>query len=334
MRSRPNRRKLAVQRLECRRLLTAELLELSLTARTPAGDFLEPGSDGRIAVEVGQVFDLEVSLDDLRPQGSDNGVYGLVTDLVLSQHEVVTPLLTETQVLTVQSGGELEFTIPELPPGVANGELTSNGVDDGIISPIDFLTALTDFGYAAEDFELDVNDFTDEFDNTVFEATIRWTRDRFANVNLPLISVTTGESHQFSPLLSDGSSNPDAVPFNLDFQSRALGEAFYSPLGALAGSWSSDWNLGQNIVGRLSSGWGEQSDFVDAFRIPVFINQPVDQLEISVQPAANSGFSLYGADNDFGPELIRLDDDATLTFVTIQDDPEDIIELFLRARTS
>lgn len=187
-------------------------------------------------------------------------------------------------------------------------------------------TALTDFGYAAEDFVLDVNDFVDESGETVIAATIRWSRDNYANVNLPLISVSTGETRQFSPILADGSSNPGAVPFNLDFESYALGQQFYAPSNPYSASAASAWNLEHDLIGILAAdGWESAAGSVrpvDAFRIPVMINQPTEQLEISVRSSSDEVFVLYGtgADGEFAPEIgadqIRLDQNATLTFTS------------------
>lgn len=107
-----------------------ELIELLLTARDLNDDAIVPDANGEINVEVGEVFDLEVSYDDLRLFNDRLGAFQLLVDISVNQAGVLSPVLNETQRLTI--GGAIQtvpstsvtFTIENLPPGVAQGSTT------------------------------------------------------------------------------------------------------------------------------------------------------------------------------------------------------------------
>lgn len=233
-----------------------ELVELLLTARTTLDEPITPDASGKINLNVGEAFDLEIAYDDLRinpPFQSkvELGVFQLFTDIAVSQPDVLMPILNETQRLILDSSVRdlfaqqaligFNFSIPEAPPGVVGQPLTYNATalefGDSQVGTI--ANALEEFGYSETQFEISPLDFGDDGD---LGYQIHWVGDEFGNVDLPNVSVEVvtvdpaanvpTETIEFAPFLADGvTPNPDAVRFNLNTFSRTFNPSAANPSG-------------------------------------------------------------------------------------------------------
>ena len=235
-----------------------ELVELLLTARTTSDELITPDIDGKINLNVGEAFDLEIAYDDLRinqflAPPVELGVFQLFTDIAVSQPDVLMPILNETQRLIIDSSirdlftqGNVigfDFSIPEAPPGVVGQPLTYNatalefGQSPGPVATIS--NALVTFGYTQEQFQISPLDFGANGD---LGYEIHWVGDEFGNVDLPNVSIDVveldpntnvpTETIEFAPFLADGvTPNPDAVRFNLNTFSRTYNPTAANPSG-------------------------------------------------------------------------------------------------------
>ena len=203
------------------------LIELLITAREYG---VEPGTvypfnddliaadlNNEINVEVGEVFELEVSYDDLRLFGDRLGAFQLITDVVTSQPNVLVPVLFETQTLIVgqaigsvpvaeQPNTSITFSIANSPPG-KSGDLTftSTWIAFAQNPQTEVLAALEAFGYTNDEFFLTTPDGI----GGDIGSQIRWTDLEYADVDLPNISIEVNEagSSQHTNLPNSDSAN-------------------------------------------------------------------------------------------------------------------------------
>ena len=230
-----------------------ELIEIMLNARTTNDELITPGPTGAIQVDVGQVFNLEVSYDDLRTFGNRLGAVQVFGDIEFFDAagnlvtDAVSPVLNEAQRLiisedieTVASTG-ITFTIAATPPGVTGGQLTYVSNIDAFANNTtgEVRNALLAFGYTANQFTIS----TQTFDNDDLGFNVFFNDPAYANVDLPRISVDVNETdpgttvptltQEFSPFLADGvTPNGAAVEFNINSLSRTFNdnEPYYSSL--------------------------------------------------------------------------------------------------------
>ena len=310
-----------------------ELVELLLTARDLNDQPIVADGNGEINVDVGQRFDLEVSYDDLRLFNERLGVFQLFTDISVSQSGVLSPVLNETQRLIIDStltsvpSTGLTFMIPESPPGISGGALTyeSSINDFGNNASGEVANALTTFGYTASQFEVSSLDFG----NNDIGFQIHWVGDEFGNVNLPNISVEVNETNpaddiptqtvEFAPFLADGvTPNTDAVRFNINSFSRTFNnnEEFYSAQNRgdfdAATGFAGVGGLGMvplegGGIPQLTDDGGFIEPF-DAFSLRVFLNQPVTDLVIGVNPGEDPEATLlYGRDDAVPQDMVLIE---------------------------
>jgi VCBS repeat-containing protein len=228
------------------------IVEFTLNARDLDDNLIAPDATGNIAVDVNQIFQLEVGYNDLRGLGAA-GVFTQFLNLQTGQDlnangnvvasegddvdsGVLTPVLTEFQELAFdqalndnslsgsytfsQEGNATEFTI-------SRSDLVGN--PEGSVGD-----ALEAFGYDASEFNVTLVLPTSS--TAPFRFQIQYTdfaNPNFLNVDLPNISVADNltdasgnaaegdvTSFSVSPVNSDGSINGDAIPFNIDFRNR------------------------------------------------------------------------------------------------------------------
>jgi len=311
-----------------------ELVELLLTARDVNDQPITPDGNGDINVDVGEVFFLEVSYDDLRTFGNRRGVFQLYTDISISQAGVLSPVLNETQRLVIDSSitsvssDSVTFTIPEAPPNISGGSLS-------YVSPINAFAndssgevsnALQAFGYSTSQFSISELDLDGDLG---FE--IHWEGLEFGNLDLPDISVDVNETNasdniptqtiEIAPFLADNTTpNPDAVRFNINTESRTLNspsddEELYTlfprgifdqtdgfeDVGGLVKS------IGQTRIQELSNDGSFREPF-DAYSLPVFINSQVTDLVLGVNPGEDTEATLlFGRDDPVPQDLVLVE---------------------------
>jgi hypothetical protein len=297
-----------------------KLVELILTARNIEDSLIPKNEAGEIDVPVGKPFDLEIAYDDLRvnqpgEEPTEFGVFQLLTDIAVSQPNVLMPILNETQWLIIDSSvvsesqnnniQGFEFSIPESPSGVTGGQLTyTASVAEFGGNPVEAITsALEAFGYTSEQFEIE--NFQNADDDLCHQ--IYWNGDGFGNVNLPNVSVDVIEVNpatevptqtiEYAPFLADGETpNPDAVRFNLNSYSRTFVPSSSNPSGEKVFSsfnvGTFDAATGFDEVGgtthvdfMLDFGFKPKPQPFDAFSLRVYLKSEVNDFLVSI----NSG---------------------------------------------
>ncbi len=286
-----------------------EIVELILTARDTNDTALTPDGNGDINVDVGEKFYLEVSYDDLRVNGftiEEQGIFQLLTDLSVNQPDVLAPVLNEVQrirldnAVTSATDATFVFSIPELPPGVASGNLsfsadfaTFASNQTGTISQ-----ALQSFGYTTDQYQIAPWIAPDDD----FGYEIHWTAEEFGNVDLPNITLqvlagtaVSSSTIDFGPFLGDGvTPNPETVRFNIDFNSRTFdNDPFYGTLLSYGDFTLQDGFKRTGGVGLIVSGVPEAiavngTTFpqpFDSYSLPVYLKSAVTDLEVTVGPA-------------------------------------------------
>lgn len=319
-----------------------ELVELLLTARDLSDNELPIDANGDYNVEVNQEFFLEVSYDDLRLFNDRLGVFQLFTDITIDQAGVLSPVLNETQRLiideTITSVGStgVTFTIPEAPPGLSGALTYTSPINDFGNNAIgEVSNALQTFGYSTNQFTISTLDFG----NNDLGFQIHFSDPAFGNVNLPNISVDVNESNasddiptqsiEFAPFLADGvTPNTDAVRFNVNTFSRTFNdnEQFYSAQNRgefdATNGFTGVGGLGMvplegGGIPQLTDDGGFIEPF-DAFSLRVFLNQPVTDLMIGVNPGEDPEATLlYGRDEAVPQDLVLIDEDANITINAI-----------------
>ncbi len=285
---------LSIQRLEDRRLLVGELLELHLTPRNASDVSLLDGAR-HASVQVGEVFAVEVSYDDLRPSG--DGAFGLYTNIASSQSEVLEPLLRETQ--TVRLGAEIQ-------DAAANEVVTFSmaGNATTVTRTVAELTAAlptqwlkeiySDLGFASSGLRvLDQSVGTTE---SVYDVI--FTDIVLANTDVPNLSISTeafaASVTDIPAILPSGELNPDAVPRSLDLRSRTF---------VLDGITNQEFILNlvegsiDDVDGSLIGvgGIGQPALSVDAIDSRGVFETPFDMFSIyyrALSPATNVEFSV------------------------------------------
>jgi thiamine phosphate synthase YjbQ (UPF0047 family) len=309
-----------------------ELVEFLITARDLNDQPIPADGSGEINVDVGEMFDIEISYDDLRTFNNRLGVFQLFVDIAASQPNVLKPVLNETQrliidetIMSVSSTG-LNFSIPQAPPGVSGAALTYfSPINDFGNNPTgEIEKALNAFGYTDSEFEISTLDFG----NNDLGYQIHWVGDKFGNLNLPNVSVDVVESNpadmidtrtlEFAPFLADGvTPNTEAVRFNVNTFSRTFNdnEQFYSAQNRGEFSNASGFSGlgGLGMVPLQGGGIPQLTDdgsFIepfDAFSFRVFISQPVTDLVISVNPGEDPESTLlYGRDDPVPPDMVLI----------------------------
>jgi len=83
----------------------AKMIELIITARDDQDAMINPDPNGDVNVNVGEKFFIEVSYADLRSSTifstEQKGVFQLLTDLTVSQPDILAPVLNEVQFLEI-----------------------------------------------------------------------------------------------------------------------------------------------------------------------------------------------------------------------------------------
>ena len=316
-----------------------ELVELLLTARDLNDQEIVADGNGDINLDVGQIFDLEVAYDDLRLFNERLGVFQLFTDISVSQSGVLSPVLNETQRLIIDSSltsvpsTSLTFDIAAAPPGVSGQPLTyeSSINDFGNNARGEVVNALTTFGYTASQFSVSSLDFG----NNDIGFQIHWDGDEFGNVNLPNITVEVNETNpaddiptqsvEFAPFEADGvTPNTEAVRFNINSFSRTFNdnEEFYAAQNRgefdSATGFAGVGGLGQvPLEGGGIPQLTDDGSFIepfDAFSLRVFLNQPVTDLVIGVNPGEDAEATLmYGRDDAVPQDMVLLQAAANIT---------------------
>ena len=300
-----------------------ELVELILTARDGEDQPLPLDSEGNVNVAVGQHFDLEVSYRDLR-LFNRLGVFQLLVDMETSQPGVISPVLNETQIFTVNKDlGVLDFDAIEFR--------SEDSLDTYQASRLSFLqdpireiqNALFSFGFTEADTRIT------QLDNNylnAFQYTVHWVGDEFGNIDLPDLSLHVlgaaepitqlTQTDEFAPFLDDGiTPNPEAVRFNLGRRSRTFnGNEEYFTFNN-RGTFEAETGFqdvggtGQIPVDGLgvpsTTDDGRFINPFDAFSMRVFVNQPVEGLVIDLTPSDDIEATLiYGSDVEIPPDMV------------------------------
>ncbi len=328
-------RKSSFETLERRHLLAGEILSFHLNART--ADDVTPLTDTttrRAEVEVGQVFHLEISYQDLRPTGiggtTEFGAYSIGVDVLASLPDAIVPVLTETQRILIG---------PSVQQAVAGSvEVSLVGVNRSTtIEFADFANrtnqsikeAVVALGYDAD--QIKVSSRTNSEGIMLFE--VRYNDVSFAGIDLPDLDfdfsltdiegdnvLVDVELESVPPVLTDGSINGQALKYNYDTNSRtyrdnqrfydALNRGIYNPLLGF------DEVNGVGQLLYLPTEYGvDRSQPFDVLSIPVYINRAVSNLELSLNPAERFHSNLvFGSDTELTNNQLLFDSaNSTIT---------------------
>ncbi|WP_165440822.1 dockerin type I domain-containing protein [Rubripirellula amarantea] len=307
-------RRLRTEVLERRELLAAEVFEARLDAWIADGEVRLTGPESREAiVQVGQVFDLAVSYRDLRDGG--HGAFAFGVDLAASLPDALTPALTETQRLVV----------PLLPADLSRGRWDVRVGDALTRIPIEefrddaaaaLQSALVRLGYGPEQVAVRRSGLASG--ETLLE--IRYRGSGLIGVDVPppslnlIAATTTNQQVRISATVesidakrADGSVNPAAVAANLIFNGReAFGRQSFE--AAVGGRYDATFGLDElTVVGGWSTPSAVAGQWIEAFRMPVYINRPVASLDIALDAAeAPDAVLAYGDDLAVAPEALGL----------------------------
>ncbi|MEO1524374.1 MAG: cadherin-like domain-containing protein [Planctomycetota bacterium] len=320
---------------------TPPVVEYLLTARDLNDDPL-PVENGIVQVGTGLAnsFFLEVSYEDLRTFGADDGAFTVITDIGVSQTDRLRPVLRETQRIIIgeeirnASSGSLTLTRENsgAQATVTLNEL-ANGPSDAIFDAI-----TTDLGYDTADVE--VTEFPTPNEND-FGVQIRYIRADDGNVDKDDLTldanfdVTVPVSFdEFAPFNPDGTPNSDAVRFNINTLSRTFGDEnnnngfgnpFYENLNRGAFDLATGFDDVGGVGGVPGSGGGipglNNGNFpepFDAYSLEVFIDSALTTpLVVDVNPGESvDALLLYGEDNEVPASMILTDEDARVTLST------------------
>lgn len=330
-----------------------ELIELILTARDDNDNLLSVDGSGDINVEVGEIFNLEVSYDDLRVNPLfgpeiELGAFQLYTDIAVGQTGVLTPVLNETQRIRIgQNVTEMPFASSVLFGIEGSADTYNSDFTEFFTNTEDEFAAMLNQlgGYTPDQYML--TEFT--YQNGDLGYQIHWLGDEFGNVDLPDLTIDVIENggdpvetevEVFDAFLPDGvTPNGEAVRFNLNTYSRTYNPTLLNPQGEQfyasqnRGDFDSTGFVGVGGLGQVPIDGGGVPDLTDdgSFEQPfdtvsmrVFINQPVTDLKISVNPGeADEATLLYGRDNPLPQDMVLIDDTVdtnnndAVSFVTI-----------------
>lgn len=330
-----------------------ELIELILTARDDNDNLLSVDGSGDINVEVGEIFNLEVSYDDLRVNPLfgpeiELGAFQLYTDIAVGQTGVLTPVLNETQRIRIGSNvTEMPFASSILFGIEGSADTYNSDFTEFFTNTEDEFAAMLSQlgGYTPDQYRL--SEFT--YQNGDLGYEIHWLGDEFGNVDLPDLTIDVIENggdpvetevEVFDAFLPDGvTPNGEAVRFNLNTFSRTYNPTLLNPQGEQfyasqnRGGFDSTGFVGVGGLGGVPIDGGGVPDLTDdgSFEQPfdtvslrVFINQPVTDLKISVNPGeADEATLLYGRDDPLPQDMVLIDDTVdtnnndAVSFVTI-----------------
>ena len=323
-------------------------VSLFLNLRDVNDEALTTDTDRTATIDAGEVFFLEVSYSDDRTFGGDIGAFQVVTDILVDQADVLTPIVTDTDDINIEntlqdaSSGTVTFSLDDGTDAEVTVEFDELASDlDGVIR--DAVVELG--GYDPDTVTVSalqgepLGRFPGQATPTPsgeanFQFRIRYTDLALANQDLPNLQVSfdldvavRSEVISTSPLDEDGNVRGSAVGLNIDTRSRTAPSA--SPFGReiynslTLGTYIADDGNGGSVfdnflaVGPLSGGGIAEAvpDFeepFDTFSIPVFISSAVEDLNFSLAFAGGGDdFLLYGEDGD----------DAILTENQIEFDP-------------
>ncbi len=320
--SKPRRgtRRPRMEPLESRRCMAGEVVSLHLNARTPDDRPLTDVYTREATVNVGDVFYLEISYEDLRAQTltrAPGGAFQLKMDVAIAPDSGLEPVLLERQrlsfsgnvrnasqgnILVHQEGNENPFTFSILSD-------FSEGLAEALIA----------FGYNRDQFAID--NYSTGVGDIVFD--IQFTDFAFDRLDLPEISLTfdlydpqgqtldiASSTDSTPPLLGDGTVNPASTVNSFDYRSRTFLDNFpyydlrtfgtYQPafgfrsVGGVA-------SIGQFNFGGLSDYYPEgfPSPF-DFLSIPVLVTSPFDSIPVAVALSTSDESLLlfpYGPEN-------------------------------------
>ena len=184
-------------------------------------DLIQADANGEYNVEVGQYFDIEFSYDDLRTGGARLGMFQAIADIAISQPDVLTLFMHETQQIFIGSlidkyssgqlfQGTITVSIPELPPNATAGAQLSASMSLGDFSKSGnfFLGQLiSQLGFAPESFTVEQPQGAAS-DGQSFQ--IRFSGADFGNVDLPNISITLSGTP--SGTIEDDNDPPNDIP--------------------------------------------------------------------------------------------------------------------------
>jgi VCBS repeat-containing protein len=280
-----------------------------LNARDLDDNLIVPDAAGNIAVDVNQIFQLEVGYNDLRGLGAA-GVFTQFLNLQTGQDlnangnvvasegddvdsGVLTPVLTEFQELAFDQAlndnslsGTYTFSQENNPTTYTVERSTLVGNPEGEVG-----NALEAFGYDPSEF--DVTLVLPTSSTAPFRFQIQYTdfaNPNFLNVDLPNISVADNltdsggnaaegdvTSFSVSPVNSDGSINGDAIPFNIDFRNR-----FFNNQDVYGFNPEGDFNEAAGYIAVGATLEGASLSVPEKIGRPLPTNEPMESYSVRV----------------------------------------------------
>ncbi|WP_160148148.1 cadherin-like domain-containing protein [Rubripirellula obstinata] len=308
-------------------------VQLFLNLRDVNDAALTTETDRTATINTDDVFYLEVSYSDERTFGADIGAFQVVTDILVDQADVLTPIVTDTDEINIESSlrsatsgtatfslegstEEVTLTLDELSDldqAIKNAVVTLGDYDPDtiVVTPLQ--------GEPLGRFPGQVTPTPTNDSN--FQFRIRYNDFDLANQDLPDLQVSfdmdvtvRSEVISTSPLDENGNIRGSAVGLNLDTRSRTapaaspFGREIYNSL--TLGTYIADDGNGGSLfdnflaVGPLSGAGiegavpGFEEPF-DTFSIPLRINSAVQNLTFSLGLAGGGDdFLLYGEEGD------------------------------------
>lgn len=323
------------------------LLDLRINPRTRDDEAFSASAFNaatrELTVGVNEVFNLELLYTDLRGSFDRLGAFAIYSSFMVDTGNVLEPVLTETQFLEVTSNlrsaraGTVTIAFEDAPTEtvVINFDdfaADSNAPAREIRSAIEQLgysdvtvTSLTGADTDPFNYLIRFNDFDlagQNLPNLVFTANLTGT----GGVPVPVTGTVTDEP----PLIPVDEDNPDvliinpqAIPLNLNFESRTFkatalnpsGEQFYGFAGTQVGSFDPAVgfiNVGSTgpllVNGFPDANAGALQPNFDVFSIPVRMNQPFENLRIQLDPPSTSATQnlFFGSPNQIPNDLVQI----------------------------
>lgn len=322
------------------------LLDLSINPRTANDEAFTASAFNaatrELTVGVNEVFNLELLYTDLRGTFDRLGAFAIYADFLIDTPGVLEPVLTETQFVEISANlrtaraGTITFAL-------ADGSVTPLTIDfdtfaaDQNAPANEIRKALESFGYS----NVSVVSLPGA-DTDPLAYLVRFNDFSLVNQNLPNLVITanltgaggaaidvTSEVEDEPPLIPSTTDpnvfiiNPQAIPLNVNFQSRTFkptasnpsGEQFFGFAGTQVGTF--DPAVGFTNVGStgplLVNGFpdanaGPLPRPFDTYSIPVRITQPVQNLRITLDPPDGSGTSnlFFGSPSTIPNDLIQI----------------------------
>jgi hypothetical protein len=305
-----------------------ELIELRVEPRTAADAPFGTGFNQltrELVVGVNQPFNLEIQYVDLRNRpGGDLGAFTLYTDVLTSLPNVLEPLVNEVQELSFgnslqnATGGTITFSL------AGTAQTTNVTYDPNTFGAEIIAEALVSLGYDASEISV-VGIPEANIPNPPFEFRILYRDLDLAYSDIPNLVATANLTNasnaavpvtvtpaQIAPRLANGTVNPTAFAFAVDYVSRNFSNRPFYGSAPVASFDSAIGILGTGAIGQLSESFPAAANGArlvepfDAFSIPVRVRSAITDpngLKLTLRPPSDPSLEI----NLYDPNILPPD---------------------------